>query len=435
MPLYFGLFCGAYYSRSVKPLPLVNKTDIGREMEQLKVCVIIPTYNNVAALPAVVSGAMHYTPDVIVVNDGSDDGTTEFLAAHSEIRVITHARNLGKGTALRNGFKKAFEWGFRYAITIDADGQHFASDIPVFIEKLQSYGPALIMGARNMEQESVPGRSSFGNRFSNFWYKVETGIVLPDTQTGYRLYPLTPISQMNFFTRRFEFEIEVIVRLAWAGVPVVSVPVAVYYPPAGERVSHFRPVRDFSRISLVNTVLVAICFFYIWPRNFVRRFYKNRNWKAELRKLLSSPGESDLTKVNSIAFGGFMGVLPIWGFQLIVGIPLAHIMRLNKALFILAANISLPPMIPLIVFLSYELGRPWMGHRAVNISMDRQLTLDRIGANFEQYIYGACTLAVLTGIALWLTSFIFMRLYRRSKRKANNIEQINKENNGDLKLS
>ena len=157
--------------------------------------------------------------------------------------------------------------GYEYALTIDSDGQHYPSDIPVFIEKLLEFQkPILLIGSRNMNQDSVPKKSSFGHKFSNFWFHFETGIKLTDTQSGYRLYPLLYIPK-KFFTKKFEFEIEIIVRTAWNGIPVQNVPIQVLYDPT-ERVSHFRPFRDFTRISILNTILVFIAIFYIKPRDF-----------------------------------------------------------------------------------------------------------------------------------------------------------------------
>lgn len=385
------------------------------KFDALKVCVIIPTYNNAGTLLQVLESVRHYTNNIIVVNDGSTDKTAALLQGINNIEIVGYIPNRGKGWALRTGFSKAIDLGYHFAITIDSDGQHFAKDLPVFIEKLVQEGSALIMGARNMDQESVPGKSSFGNKFSNFWYKVETGIKLPDTQTGFRLYPLAPIGKMRLFTRKYELEIEVIVRLAWAGVKVVSVPITVYYPPAAERVSHFRPFKDFTRISLVNTVLFTIAFFYIWPRNFFRFFFRNKNWKQDLRNILLKPGESDLKKANAIAFGGFMGIFPIWGFQLLVGISLAHFMRLNKTLFVIAAHVSIPPMIPFIVFLSFLMGKPLMGDRAVNLDFSNGLTLKSISIHLEQYIYGAVILSVIVAIIFWIVTMLFLKSYKQTK--------------------
>ena len=221
------------------------------------ICVLIPTYNNATTLPAVLASVLEVTPHVLVVNDGSTDGTASLVPPE---HLLSYAKNRGKGWALRAGFARARELGFRYALVMDADGQHFASDIPIFLTALASHPGAIIVGARNMEDASVPGGSSFGRRFSNFWFRLETGIDCPDTQSGFRLYPLEKLN-MRFFTRKYEFEIEVLVRAAWRGIPVVSVPVRVYYPPASERVSHFRPFWDFARISVLNSVLVILSLF------------------------------------------------------------------------------------------------------------------------------------------------------------------------------
>ncbi len=135
-----------------------------------------------------------------------------------------------------------------------------------------------------MTQENVPKKSSFGNKFSNFWFWFETGTKLEDTQSGYRLYPLQKIPK-NYFTNKFEFEIEVIVRTAWKGIAVKNIPIQVLYDPT-ERVSHFRPFRDFTRISILNTILVAIAIFYIKPIRFFLSLKKKGIKKFVLENIL-----------------------------------------------------------------------------------------------------------------------------------------------------
>ena len=235
-----------------------------------KICILIPTYNNAKTLARVLNGVCEYTDQVLVINDGATDDTASILRAYPQIETVTLDQNTGKGNALKVGFRKARERGFQYAITIDSDGQHYPDDIPVFTNALAaSDEPVLLIGSRNMNQETVPGKSSFGNRFSNFWYFVETGIRLQDTQSGYRLYPLDHIPH-QYFTNKFEFEIEVIVRSSWRGIAVRNVPINVLYDPE-ERVSHFRPFRDFTRISILNTVLVSITICYVIPRQILRK--------------------------------------------------------------------------------------------------------------------------------------------------------------------
>lgn len=252
----------------------MEPVEIRAQFKQKKVCVLVPTYNNEQTLDQVLRDVLIYTDQVIVVNDGSTDSTRELLQKFSQIDLVSYPINKGKGYALRQGFKRAVEKGFDYAISIDSDGQHFAEDLHKFLTRLADHPAAIIIGARNMDQSSVPGKSSFGNKFSNFWFWVETGLRMEDTQSGYRLYPVKQLSPMRFLTRKFEFEIEVLVRSSWKGIEMIHVPVRVFYAERGKRVSHFRPFKDFTRIGILNTFLVTIALFYIKPRNLFRMLKK-----------------------------------------------------------------------------------------------------------------------------------------------------------------
>jgi len=380
------------------------------KFDVLKTCVIIPTYNNAATLAKVIEDVAQYSDHIIVVNDGSTDNTVEIVKQFPAVQFISYEKNVGKGWALRKAFAYAIDKGYKYAITIDSDGQHFAKDLPAFINKLEEEPNAIIIGARNMGQASVPGGSSFGNKFSNFWFKVETGITSPDTQSGYRLYPLEPLRAMSFVTRKYEFEIEVLVRAAWKGVKVISVPVTVYYAPAAERISHFRPFKDFFRISVLNTILVLISFLYIRPRDFILTLISRKKMKKVLDEHLFNPHHSPQLKAVSVAFGIFMGIVPIWGFQLAAAIFLAILFKLNKPLVIIAANISIPPMIPVIIFLSYKVGALWMGANAMQIDFSNNITIQSIKKNLQQYISGSITLAVVAALLFGLVTFIFLKL-------------------------
>ena len=386
---------------------------LGEQCNALRACIIIPTYNNAATLAGVIEDVAGYTRQIIVVNDGSTDDTVAVVKRFPFVKMISYTQNAGKGWALRKGFAHAIASGFQYAICIDSDGQHFAKDLPAFIEKIKEIPGAVIIGSRNMEQSSVPGKSSFGYRVSNFWFNIETGIKCPDTQSGYRLYPLAPLKKMNFFTKKYEFEIEVLVRAAWKGVRVESVPISVYYAPRETRVSHFRPKLDFFRISILNTILVIIAFFYIKPRDFFRRLFIKGNFRQMITTELLHPHHSAQLKSASVAFGIFMGIVPIWGFQLVTAIFLAVLFRLNKALVIIAANISVPPMIPLIIFLSYKVGALWMGPGAQQIVFSRSITISSIKTHFTQYILGSITLAITAGLVSGLITFLVLKLFSK----------------------
>lgn len=390
---------------------MTGSVSLKEKVDDVRACIIIPTYNNATTLAGVIGDVAGYTDQVIVVNDGSTDNTTAVVQSFPFVQFISYEKNVGKGWALRKAFNYAFEKGYLYAITIDSDGQHFAKDLPSFINKIDECPNAIILGARNMGQESVPGGSSFGNRFSNFWFKVETGISSTDTQSGYRLYPLEPLKNMRFLTRKYEFEIEVLVRAAWKGVNIESVPVNVYYAPKEKRISHFRPYKDFFRISILNTVLVLISFGYIKPRDFIRTLFNKQKLNKLLDDHLFNPHHSAQLKAVSVGFGVFMGIVPIWGFQLAAAIFLAILFKLNKPIVIVAANISIPPMIPVIIFLSYKTGAFWMGENAMQIDFSKSITLDSIKNNLVQYIYGSITLAVIAGIVFGLLTLVLLKLF------------------------
>ncbi|MBP5630476.1 MAG: glycosyltransferase [Bacteroidaceae bacterium] len=230
------------------------------------ICVVIPTYNNVGTIADVVRRTLTHCLDVIVVADGCTDGTLEILQNIEGITIVSYAKNAGKGCALKRGFKKALEMGFAYAITLDADGQHFPEDIPTMLHANQKHPGALIVGERKgLDAMERSKGSKFANAFANFWFAIQTGRRLKDTQTGFRLYPLKKLRGLSLLTSRYEAELELLVFASWHGIMIVSVPVNVYYPKPEERVSHFRPIADFSRIFILNTVLCILAVAYGLP--------------------------------------------------------------------------------------------------------------------------------------------------------------------------
>ena len=382
-------------------------------LELINGCIIIPTFNNDKTLGKVIEDVLKYTDEsrLIIVNDGATDKTEQILMRYGgRSTIIKNNRNRGKGYSLRKAFRKAIELGFENAITIDSDGQHFASDIPNFIDAAMENRGALIMGSRKMNQDGIPAKSSFGNKFSNFWFKIETGVSLPDTQTGYRLYPLGAIDKIKLFTNKFELEIEVIVKLAWINVLVVPISVEVYYAQEG-RVSHFRPLKDFTRISILNTYLVILTVLYYFHKRVLRKIFKKGLWTI-IKEETIKPTESNRMKASSIGFGIFMGIVPIWGFQLLIGIPLSIVLKMNKVLFITAANISIPPMIPLIVFVSYLFGGFFVENETVITSVS-EISIETIHLNFMQYTIGACVFAVVGGVVSFLVSLLLLQKFRK----------------------
>jgi glycosyltransferase involved in cell wall biosynthesis len=384
-----------------------------QKIDDLKCCILIPTYNNHKTLQRVIDGVLLYTNQIIVVNDGSTDETNLILENYkNQICIVTISQNKGKGNALRTGFNKARELRYNYVITIDSDGQHFPSDIPTFIENLEKeVKPVLLIGSRNMNQDGIPKKSSFGNKFSNFWFWFETGIKLQDTQSGYRLYPLNHIPK-KYFTNKFEFEIEVIVRSAWKGILVKNIPVDILYDP-NERVSHFRPFKDFTRISILNTVLVFITLLYIKPRDFFKSF-KKKSFKAFVKEDILESSDSIAVKSASIALGVFIGIAPFWGLQTFLVLFLAVLLKWNKALAFAFSNISIPPFIPFILYASLKVGSLFVSGNSLLFS-ENKLTFEAVRRNLAQYIIGSFVLATLTGFLFGLTSFILLTYLKKKK--------------------
>lgn len=375
-------------------------------LSQLGCVVLIPTYNNERTIRKVIDDVRHFCKDIIVVNDGSTDGTHSILSDMQGICLISYKDNKGKGYALNLGLKHACKSGFRYAITIDSDGQHYASDIPVFIERIEEVPDSLLIGARNLNAENMPSKNTFANKFSNFWYRVETLKKLSDTQSGYRLYPLYKIGDMKFFTTRYEFEIEIIVRAAWRGVNVENVPINVYYAPQEDRVSHFKPIRDFFRISLLNTVLVLCAMIFYYPVLFV----KSLNISNMKRYIINS-NDSNLTIAMSMGWGVFCGVIPFWGYQMIFAAISAHFIKLNKVVAVIFSNISIPPMIPFILYGSMVMGA-WILNMD-NIFTIKTISLESVGLSLKQYIVGSFVFAFVLGLIVFMISFLFISIFKR----------------------
>ena len=254
------------------------------------ICALIPTYNNAGTIADVVRRTRTYLKDIIVVNDGCTDDTLSRLATLDfPVTIVSFERNQGKGRALAAGFRKAIEMGFDYALTIDADGQHYPEDIPVMLRALDVHpGRVIMVGSRQFTDENMPGKSKFANKFSNFWFKLQTTVSLPDTQTGFRVYRLDCLYGLNILTSRYEAELELLVFAAWNNVQLIPVPIRVYYPPKEERVSHFRPAYDFTRISILNCFLClgALLFGYV---NMYWRTIGSFGWFGLTMLLVFSP--------------------------------------------------------------------------------------------------------------------------------------------------
>jgi glycosyltransferase involved in cell wall biosynthesis len=351
---------------------------------------------------------------VIVVDDGSTDATPEVLSALPEVTVIRHCRNRGKGVALRTGLARAAEMGFTHAITMDGDGQHVACDLPRFLQAIHEDPEALVLGVRNLGMRDRRFRKSRLLRAnSNWWVWLETGVRTGDSQSGFRAYPLQPTCGLTLSKSRYDFEIEVLVKLIWAGTRVRTVPVQVRYD-VGSR-SHFRPFRDFALVSHLNACLIAQRIFL--PQSLCAALCQERfraiPWRrrlgAALGHIFYSQAKAPAAVAAAAGVGVCVGILPIWGFQILTAALLAHWLRLNKAMVIAASNISFPAMVPVILCASLATGR-WMLGRPPIQGIDSLIPLPSSAWTWmAEYLLGSVTLAAGAGLVAVGVTYLLAR--------------------------
>lgn len=224
-------------------------------------CILIPVYNHKDAIPGVVEGLECFGLPVLLVDDGSDEATRlvlEDLARKEYVQLKRLALNGGKGQAVKAGLLWAGELGFSHALQIDSDGQHRSEDIPRFLKAAENAPQALILGTP-VFGEDVPKSRLYGRQVSKILVHLETlSKAIHDPLFGFRVYPTrhtTPLLSRRKLPNRMDFDPEVVVKLVWAGAPVVNLPTPVSYPTDG--ISHFQMFRDNLRISWMHTRLIT----------------------------------------------------------------------------------------------------------------------------------------------------------------------------------
>lgn len=228
-------------------------------MKQPNVIVVVPTYNNPLTIQKVAEDVLTHGYKLIIVDDGSSTPVASLLKAHENLTLLRHETNQGKGAAIITGATEAQKQGFEYFISLDGDGQHLASEIAKIVDACDGEHQ-IIIGARNFEINHVPNGSKFGRWFSNFWACWDTEQHITDSLSGFRLYP-TSILDLVIETKRFDWEMEVLVKHAWKKRLIKEVVVECYYPKPEERVSHFKKFWDTAAIVMVHVKLLPRKFY------------------------------------------------------------------------------------------------------------------------------------------------------------------------------
>ncbi|MBX2994207.1 MAG: DUF2062 domain-containing protein [Bdellovibrionaceae bacterium] len=373
----------------------------------LRLCVVIPTYNNPESVAAVVREVLAQTPyPVLVVDDGSDIPVltrlgSEDLRPHLEsarLNVLRLSVNRGKGNAIQRALRACVEKGFTHILTMDADGQHLTSEVAALIKVAQEHPWDLVIGARKFQTAGdVPSVSKFGRRFSNFWVQFQTGLPVSDSQSGFRLYPLFQLQNMKFWCRRYDFEIEVLIKSMWKGVQIRETEIEVYYPDQDKRVSHFHKLWDNVRISILNTALVVL-------------------------SLLNSH-HSAREAAFAVGAGAFIGTTPFFGFHTLIVAIVAFALRLNAVYLWLGTHVSMPPIAPFLI-----LGSIWIGSTLVPSPEAAALTWDQIDhlslrgllhearLHLAQWMAGSLILGAILGLVLGSLTYLLVRRFHAKKR-------------------
>jgi len=388
---------------------------LANSLDNIKIIIVIPVYNHGDTLRGVVTRALKVNDQVMVVDDGSTDGGIDTLSGLN-VHIIRHPQNLGKGAAILAAAKAARRLGMTHMITIDADGQHDPSDTRHFIPVLHSNPLAIIIGKRNFCTTNVPQSAGFGRHFSNFWFRLQTGQVLGDTQSGFRGYPLAVLEKLKLREKHYAFEVEVLVKAAWGGIKLHEVNISVFYPPSRERVSHFRLFKDNFELSLLNTRLTLRSILPLPHRQILDENDSGKKITVlhpvrSLKKLVSENASARQLAAAG-ALGVFLGALPLIACHTIAILFVAGFFRLNKVAALGTSQLCMPPFVPAICI---ELGY-FLRHGSflteVSIQTLGYQGLDRCYEWLIGSLLLAPILALLVGGVMYLMIFFIKRVKR-----------------------
>lgn len=369
-------------------------------------------FNNAGTVREVVAGCREILGNVVVLDDGSTDADLGELLSGLDVTILRHGANMGKGQAILTSLRHVDEKGGEYLIVIDADGQHDPGDIKKFIPPMLDGGPSLIVGCRDFDTENVPGKSRFGRKFANFWLRVETGLVVDDCQSGFRAYPVRYINRINFRGARYDFEAEVLAKAAWAGIPIKTVPISVYYPKAGERVSGFRPFMDNLRISLVHAYLVGRRLLPFGHERLVEKKAEDSKTIRHPIKFLNSLLREHSTPgglAAAAAVGIFFGALPLLFLHTLVILYVSARLSLNRLVAVNAQHLCMPPFVPALCI--------EVGHYMRNGRWLTDISFETVFRQFSdrliEWLLGSLIIAPLGALAVGLAVFSIASVIRK----------------------
>lgn len=385
---------------------------------------VVPVYNNGETIKDIALRCRDILPDVVVVDDGSTDVDVTALLSETDITVLRHEQNQGKGRAIMTGLDYVNEQNGTYMITIDADGQHYPEDIEKFLPHLTSSTDAIIIGARDFSCDNIPGGSRFGRKFASFWLKVETSQGMDDCQSGFRAYPVKPLKQLALTGRYYDFEAEVLARACWGGLKLKTVPIRVWYPEPGEkRVTSFRPFLDNFRLSCMHAKLVGRRLLPFPHKQLVKRPSKKEEIKNLLHPVkfmtrLLQENTSPMELGVAAGLGVLVGAIPIFGLHSVVIYYMASRLNLNKLMALSAQNICTPPFVPAFCI---ELGY-YLRHGTFLTDISAETVFGQFEYRLWEWLIGSLILgpilAILAGILVYFAAKLITN-YRLTHEQRN----------------
>jgi glycosyltransferase involved in cell wall biosynthesis len=256
-----------------------------------KVAVVIPARNEAATIRAIAERALAFCEDVIVVDDGSVDGTAKALA-NLPVTLIQHPKFLGKGAALALGFSAALERDVSAVATMDADGQHRPENLTAFADHFSRRPGTIIVGSRMSEPENFPKMRYWGNRIAAFWLSWACGQLVEDSQCGFRMFPRKALERVSAKTgpgRGFVYESELLINASRAGYRISSVPIPAIYS-AGARPSYYRPWRD--TLGIIGMVAGKLLARGMYPSGLVSHLNETRARKSDRQSAVRAQKET-----------------------------------------------------------------------------------------------------------------------------------------------
>lgn len=380
---------------------------------------VVPVYNNGATIEDVVSRCRKLLEHVLVIDDGSDDIDLEAIYADSDITVIRHPRNLGKGAAILTAIDWLVKQHAMYMITLDADGQHYPEDIALFMPLLQVNDYSMIIGCRDFKTDNIMLSSRKGRAIANFWMKVETGLNIDDCQSGFRAYPVKYFAKLKFICRRYNFETEALVRAAWAGLELKCITVRTWYPEPENRISHFQPWRDNWRISLIHAHLTGLRLLPIPHRKLIKQSNKKileLSHPVKFFKYLLQENATPLGLAVAAAVGTLLAVIPLPGLHSVAILYVATKLHLNKLMAFNIQHLFMPPFTPVACV---EIGY-WLMHGEWLLVADWNTLGVELPQRLLEWLIGSLVVAPICAVIIGVTVFFITGIiHRRKPEKVN----------------